>query len=108
MESQVPINLAREQRKPKNPWEAKLWIRLRNRKFYNFKFKRQVRIGFWIYDFCCNEKKLVIELEVKENDKNKENYAFSQGYKVLRFQNIDLGRNLEGVLEEIRKNLLNC
>ena len=85
MKSFIPPKLRREQRKSKNPWEAKLWKQLRNRNFYGLKFKRQTGIGKYIYDFVCDEKKLIIELdggqhsepEIKAKDLEKENYAQS-------------------------------
>ena len=44
-------------------WEAKLWYYLRGHRFYGLKFRRQVPMGNYIVDFCCQEKKLVIELD---------------------------------------------
>ena len=57
-------------------------------------------IGDYIYDFSCNEKKIIVELdggqhsepEIKTKDENKQQYAIGQGYKVLRFQNIDVDK----------------
>ena len=110
MQSKVSTEIARKLRQSQTPWEAKLWRHLRNRNFYNIKFKRQLRIGRYVYDFGSYEKQIIIELdgsghteiETKLKDKDKENYAKSQGYKVLRFWNNDLGSNLEGVLETIK------
>ena len=35
----------------------------KGRRFIGVKFKRQVVIGGYIYDFSCFEKKLIIELD---------------------------------------------
>ena len=83
----------------RNSLEIKLWERLRNRRFYGFKFKNRWSLGI-IYDFSCNEKKIIVELdggqhsepEIKTKDENKQQYAIGQGYKVLRFQNIDVDK----------------
>ncbi len=79
-----------------------------------FKFKRQVPIGKYIADFCCHEKRLIIELDGGQHteigqinqDKEKESYLRKEKFKVLRFQNIDIDKNLEGVLETIRHSLI--
>jgi very-short-patch-repair endonuclease len=98
-------------RKQTTPWERKLWYYLRGNKFYGLKFKRQVPMGNYVVDFCCQEKKLVIELdggqhsetEIKIDDKGKQNFLENKGYRVLRFWNNDVDGNIEGVLETIRK-----
>jgi adenine-specific DNA-methyltransferase len=107
------IEISRKLRKDQTPWEKKLWIYLKGRKFLGLKFKRQVAIGRYIYDFSCFEKKLIIELDGSQHkepeqdsqDKLKQNFAESQGYKILRFNNNDLENNLEGVLEKIRLSI---
>ena len=43
--------------------EQLLWHFLRNRKFYGFKFRRQVILQEYIVDFVCFDQKLIIELE---------------------------------------------
>lgn len=104
------VKLSRKLRKSQTPWEKKLWSRLKNKSF-GVKFKRQVVIGSYIYDFSCFEKKIIIELdgsqhasfEVSEKDKDKTSFAARLGYKVLRFYNSDIENNLEGVLENIRQ-----
>ncbi len=70
-------------------------------------------MGKYIVDFCCQEKKLIIELDgghhseltISQADQEKESYLVSNGYKVLRFWNNEVGRNLEGVLETIKRNI---
>ena len=102
---------SRNLRKNQTPWEAKLWQHFRAGRFYGLKFKRQLQVGSYIFDFSCREKMLLIELDggqhsernISEKDRQKQIYAESQGYKVLRFWNNDLDNNLEGILETIRK-----
>ena len=61
----------RELRKDSTPAEKKLWHELRNRKLSGWKFLRQHPIfydlngkeSFFIVDFYCHEKKLIIELD---------------------------------------------
>ncbi|HEV8660460.1 MAG TPA: endonuclease domain-containing protein, partial [Thermoanaerobaculia bacterium] len=42
---------------------ARLWSWLRNRRFGDYKFRRQHPIGNYVVDFYCRELKLVIELD---------------------------------------------
>jgi ATP-dependent helicase HrpA/adenine-specific DNA-methyltransferase len=113
MQSKVSAEIAKKLRRGQTPWEAKLWRHLRNRNFYNIKFKRQLRVGGYVYDFGSDEKKILIELDgsghtetdVKIKDRDKQNYAISQGYKVVRFWNNDIDAHLEGVLETIKREM---
>ncbi|MFA6588690.1 MAG: endonuclease domain-containing protein [Patescibacteria group bacterium] len=101
--------LARRQRKLQNPHELKLWFYLRNRHFSGLKFHRQFPIGRYITDFCCREKKLIIELDGSGHanpsqitkDKQRNAYLKECGYKVIRIWANDLQKNPEAVLEKI-------
>ena len=66
------LNNAKELRKNQTEQEKRLWYELRNRRFFNLKFKRQVPIGNYIVDFLCVEKMLIIELDGGQHnfDKN--------------------------------------
>lgn len=105
---------AKRLRKEHTPWETKLWAYLRAGKFSNKKFKRQVIIGDYIVDFCCYEKKLIIELDGSQHlsvnavkrDSIRDMFLVRRGYKVLRFYNNDIDTNLNGVLEVIFSELL--
>jgi len=66
--------LAKELRKNQTGTEEMLWQKLRNRKLYGYKFLRQHpiihsgfinKLYFFIADFYCAEKELVIELDGK-------------------------------------------
>lgn len=76
------------------------------------KFKRQVRLGNYIVDFYCPEKKLIVELDGGQHnetkseiqDREREDYLKNiEGCKVLRFWNNELDQNFEGVMEIIRR-----
>ena len=111
MKSLLPLTKAL--RTNQTPWEAKLWYHLRGNRFYGLKFKRQVQIGKYIVDLCCNQKKLVIELDGGQHtshesnlkDQQRTTYLKNQGYQVLRFNNTDIDTNLEGVLQSIKDAL---
>lgn len=105
--------IRRELRKHQTDAEATLWFCLRNRKLYNFKFRRQHSIDKFIVDFICVEKQLVIELDgSSHNDIGQVNYDFQRdekikqlGYNIIRFQNTEVFEQLERVLLEIESNL---
>ncbi|MFA5991255.1 MAG: endonuclease domain-containing protein [Candidatus Doudnabacteria bacterium] len=115
MEGKALAEVSKTLRKRQTPWESELWYFLRGGRFYNLKFKRQVPMGDYVVDFCCQEKKLIIELDgghhnQKENrtsDRVRQNFLESKGYKVLRFWNNEFAKNIQGVLEVIRRATIN-
>jgi very-short-patch-repair endonuclease len=83
--------------------EKKLWEQLRAHRFEGFKFKRQVPIGKYIVDFLCLERRLIIELDGSQHDGSardeiRDAWLRSQGFKILRFWNIDINQALDGTL----------
>ena len=107
------INFSRKLRKNQTPWEAKLWELLRDRRFQHLKFRRQHKLGRYIVDFYCPEKRLVIELDggqhneqrVSVADQKRQAHLESMGCKVLRFWNNELDENIFGVFQKILANL---
>lgn len=107
--SQTTLNQAKALRKTTTEPEQIIWYLLRDKNFCDLKFRRQAPIGKYIVDFVCLEKKLVIELdgsghlqqEQTQHDEERRKYIEGEGYKILRFFNIDIFNNLEGVLEKI-------
>lgn len=89
--------------------EKILWNILRNNKFYDLKFRRQVPIGNYVADFVCEIHNVIIELdggqhnepENIEYDKFRTEFLESKGYKVLRFWNDEIVNNINGVCETI-------
>ena len=57
------VSMSKKLRSDQTPWENKLWYFLRGNRFKELKFKRQVVIEKFIVDFCCKEKKIIIELD---------------------------------------------
>ena len=98
---------ANKLRKSQTPEEQLLWNRLKDRRLGEYKFRRQVTLDNFIVDFCCFEKRLVIELdghphlERKANDFLRDNYLKSQGFRVFRIWNSDIQKNIENVLDKI-------
>lgn len=103
------LNQAKSLRKDTTEPEQIMWFLLRNRQFCDLKFRRQSPIGKYIADFICQEKKIIIELDgsghLQEDkikyDKVRESFIEGEGYKILRFYNSDVFKDIEGVLEKI-------
>lgn len=92
--------------------EQILWQRLKGKQF-GHKFIRQYGIGRYIADFYCPAVRLVIELdgaqhakkEALEYDLARTAYFKFFNIKVLRFWNSEVMNNIEGVCEEILREL---
>jgi very-short-patch-repair endonuclease len=86
--------------------ERKLWFALRDRRLASIKFRRQVPVGPFIADFACYESKLIIEVDGGQHadsatDARRNHWLTQNGFRVLRFWNNDVLKNLHGVLERI-------
>jgi very-short-patch-repair endonuclease len=84
--------------------EKKLWWRLRNRQVADAKFVRQEPIGPYIVDFICREQRLIIEVDGGQHadsssDKVRDEWLTSHNYRVMRFWNNDVLKNMDGVLQ---------
>ncbi|MCJ7496888.1 MAG: endonuclease domain-containing protein [candidate division Zixibacteria bacterium] len=105
-------NVVKTLRKNSTKAERMLWKNLRTKQMEGFKFRRQEPIGNYVVDFVCFEKRIVIEVDggqhVREviKDKQREKWLKKQGFKILRFWNNEVLRNIEGVIEVIRLNCL--
>ena len=100
---------ARELRRNSTPAERVLWQRLRGRKLHDLKFLRQHPVGPFIVDFCCRDRRLIVELdgEVHEReqqrayDENRDAYLKGQDYVVLRLPNEQVLADIESALKLI-------
>ena len=105
--------LARNLRKNQTDAERILWSKLRAKQLDGIKFRRQQPIGCYIVDFVCRKRHLIIELDGGQHatdvihDKIRGSYLERQGFTILRFWNNDVLKNIDGVLEVIRRNVLN-
>jgi len=100
---------ARELRREQTPLERKLWSRLRGKQLNGLKFRRQHPLGRYIVDFCCVAHGLVLELdgdshtEQIEYDAERTVWLESQGFRVIRFTNRQVERQMDAVLAEIAR-----
>jgi very-short-patch-repair endonuclease len=102
--------LARQMRGNPTDAERKLWWHLRHRlNIPNTHFRRQVRIGRFIADFACHSARLIIEVDGGQHatmtaaDAGRTKLLEANGYRVLRFWNNDVLKNIDGVLEVIQR-----
>jgi very-short-patch-repair endonuclease len=109
--SQQVLADVRRLRREQTEAESLLWQQLRARRLKGAKFRRQHPIGEHIVDFCCLKHQLVIEVdggqpaEETEKDAARTARLEAHGFKVIRFWNDDVLRNLEGVLTSVAEAL---
>ena len=102
---------ARSLRRTSTNAEILLWQHLRNRRLPGYKFRRQVPIGKYIVDFLCEDLAIVIELdggqhmEQEKYDTTRSEWLVANGFRVLRFWNNDVMRNIDGVLQSLTLTL---
>lgn len=119
MSDPTPISRARRLRKNMTLAEKLLWENLRKRKFRNLRFLRQHPLiyqvaqnkpYYFIADFYCAEIKLVIEVDgkihefQKEEDQHRDEILEGLGLYVLRIKNDDL-ENMRNVLHLISESI---
>jgi very-short-patch-repair endonuclease len=105
------VGRVRELRESLTPAEQVLWERLRGRRFLGLKFRRQFPVEGFVTDFCCYERRLVVELdggihgdpEQVAHDENRDSVLRSLGFKILRFPNDSVLQGMDLVLQEIAK-----
>jgi len=100
---------ARILRKNSTLSEVLLWCEIKNRQILGYQFHRQVPMLDYIVDFYCHELLLVIEIDgdshyhddAPERDKIRQQRIESHGMSFLRFDDIDVKKNMAFVLNTI-------
>ena len=65
-------------------------------------------MGRYVTDFCCEEEKLVVELDGGqhaddvEQDEKRTQYIETYSFRVVRYWNSEVLNNIDGVLADIR------
>jgi very-short-patch-repair endonuclease len=109
------LNFSRKFRKNMTDAERHLWSKIRIRQVGGYQFYRQRIIGDYIVDFYCPRAKLVIEVDggqhnsdkAAANDEERSEYLNDKGLTVIRFDDIEVLKNVGGVVEKIVENLDN-
>jgi very-short-patch-repair endonuclease len=92
-----------------NPTDAEraLWRVLRAKRLDETKWQRQVIIDDrYIVDFICFEHRLIVEADGSQHADNKadeirDTYLKAQGFRVLRFWNMDILAHIESVASAV-------
>lgn len=91
--------------------EKILWERLKNKQILKLRFRRQHPIDIFIADFYCHAVRLVIELDgkihngQKEYDKGRTAEMEQFDIKVIRFRNEEIENNIENVIMKIESTI---
>lgn len=110
---------ARSLRNNQTGSEKIFWNAVRQRKIMDLRFMRQHpvtflydnRERFFIADFYCAKKRLVVEIDggihekQKDYDELREYIIKSLGYKIIRFTNEEINHDLDNVVKKLEKEL---
>lgn len=89
--------------------EVLLWQHLKDKKMKGYDFHRQKPIAHYIVDFFCYDLMLAIEVDgISHDDKinkdiKRQKQIESFGISFLRFNDIDVKKNIEGVVTAIEE-----
>ena len=99
-------NFARSMRREPTEAESRLWQELRGRRLDSIKFRRQVPVGRYVADFLCAEARLIVEIDGSQHaesrhDQERDAELKARGFRVLRFWNDDVLKELNAVCDTI-------
>jgi very-short-patch-repair endonuclease len=97
---------AKQLRRTMTRAETLLWRHLKAHRLAALGFRRQSPMGNYIADFVAHSRKLIVEVDGESHDfeerirhdGRRDEWFASRGYRVLRFTNDDVMKNLEGVV----------
>ncbi|MGL4441543.1 MAG: endonuclease domain-containing protein [Bosea sp. (in: a-proteobacteria)] len=90
--------------------EKRLWLHLRRAvALEGSHFRRQVALGAYVADFCSHGAKLIIEVDGEQHgeedavryDAKRTGYLETQGFRVLRFTNLQVLREINMVIDTV-------
>ncbi len=103
--------LARQMRHVPTPAEDALWQAVRNRGIDGYRFRRQHTIEKFIVDFYCHAARMIVEVDgdihdyTVEEDALRTEFLESMGFRVVRFRNDEVLRDMPSVLAKLRLTL---
>ena len=109
--SRNTFEMAHALRKNMTDAEKILWKRLKDKRIFRVKFRRQHPVDIFVLDFYCHELKLALEVdgeihlsaEMREYDEGRTYELEKFGIKILRFTNEQIFENLDEVQVTILK-----
>ena len=104
---------ARDLRANMTEAEHKLWSYIRNKQLDGYRFRRQHPVGKYITDFACVRENLIIEVDGATHgdareiayDAARTKLLQSQGWRIARYGNEDIYKNIDDVLDDIDAHL---
>ncbi|HBI47159.1 MAG TPA: hypothetical protein DDX93_00290 [Smithella sp.] len=105
--------LSRNLRSNMTDAEKFIWSKIRRKQINDVHFYRQKNIGHYIVDFYCPKGKIIIEIdggqhyeqEGMRKDRKRDDYLKGLDLTIIRFSDIDVLKNINGVLERIHEHL---
>ena len=101
--------IARKLRKDMTLAEILLWKELKGKKVLGYDFHRQKPIDEYVVDFYCLRLKLILEIDgdshdgKEESDKIRQEKLESLGLTVLRFWDLDVKANVDGIVGQLKE-----
>ena len=100
---------ARRLRREMTDSERKLWSKLRGKQIMDVQFYRQKPLGSYIVDFYAPKARIVVEVDgsqhmeegAEQKDAQRDKYLKNQKLSVLRFNNLQVLKELDSVVEVI-------
>jgi very-short-patch-repair endonuclease len=104
--SKIQRTRAKQLRRTMTRAEILLWRHLKANRLTGLGFRRQSPMGNYIADLVSHSCKLIVEVDGESHDfeerirydQVRDQWFASRGYRVLRFTNDDVMKNLEGVV----------
>jgi very-short-patch-repair endonuclease len=100
---------AKKLRREMTPAETILWKHVKGNRLNGLHFRRQQIVHGYFADFYCHQHELIVEVDggihalQKEYDAAREEYLREQGFRIIRFTNEEVDKDLKGVLRKIVK-----
>jgi len=100
---------AKKLRREMTSAEKLLWRELRTNKLNGIHFRRQQIIHGYFADFYCHQHELIVEVDggiherQKEYDADRESDLIALGFRIIRFTNEEILKDLRTVLRKIVK-----
>ncbi len=93
--------------------ESRLWGELRGNRLCGHNFRRQVPIGPYVVDFLCFAERLIVEIDGEQHgfddnrlaDARRTNWLEAEGFRVIRFWNNEVLREIDAVCNAILAKL---
>jgi very-short-patch-repair endonuclease len=101
----MSVAQARDMRRQMSLPEVRVWRLLRSEPFRGAHFRRQVMFGPYYADFASHKARLIIEVDGSQHstdeaisrDERRTAYLVAEGYRVLRFNTLDVLNHLGAV-----------